>query len=55
MARLHDQDPKHQEVFIGRVATFGPVAPLNRALQIGPEQFEIDKRVQPLRIIVLGR
>jgi hypothetical protein len=54
MARLQDQNSKHQGVIIGWAAALDPVAPWNRLLQIGPKQFKIDNRVQPLKIIALG-
>jgi hypothetical protein len=54
MARLQDQNSKHQDVIIGWAAALDPVAPWNRLLQIGPKQFKIDNRVQPLKIIALG-
>jgi len=41
-------------VVIRRPVGFDPAPPWNRVLQIGPEQFEIDNRVQPLKIITLG-
>jgi hypothetical protein len=54
MARLRDQNSIRQDVIIGWAAALDPVAPWNRLHQMGPEQFKIDNRVQPLKIITLG-
>src|ERR1035438_6073731 len=52
--RIRDCERFHQDVVIGRAAALDPVAPWNRILQIGPEQFKIDNPVQLLKIVALG-
>ncbi len=53
MARLQDQDLKHQDVIIGRSPALRPIAPGRGALKIGSKDFKIDDLIQPLEIVAL--
>jgi hypothetical protein len=53
MARLQDQDLKHQDVIIGRPPALRPIAPGRGALKIGSKDFKIDDLIQPLEIVAL--
>ena len=55
MARLQDQDPKHQHVIVGRPATLRAIRARHGALQFGSEHLEIDQRVHPLEVVALRR
>ena len=53
MARLQDQDPKHQDVIIGRPSSLRPIAPGRGVLKISSKDFKVDDLIQPLEIVAL--
>jgi hypothetical protein len=55
MHGLKDQDFEHEHMIERWPAALRAVAARNRRLQRRTEQFEIDKGVQPLQIVALGR
>jgi hypothetical protein len=53
MARLQDQDLKHQDVIIRWPPALRPIAPGRGALKIGSKDFKIDDLIKPLEIVAL--
>ena len=52
---LQDQDLEHQHVVERRPAALRPVGPRHGALELGPEQLEVDHGSQPLEVVALLR
>ena len=53
--RLQHQHLEHQHRIVGRPAAPGPVRAIERRVQLGPEQLEVDHRRQPLERIARRR
>ena len=52
---LQDHDLEHQDVVERRPSALRPVGPRHRALELGPEQLEVDHSLQPLELVALLR
>ncbi len=55
MARLQDQNFEHEHVIERRAPALQAVGARHRPRQVGPEHFEVNDPVQPLKIIALRR
>jgi hypothetical protein len=52
---LQDQDLEHQDVVERRPAALGAIRPWHGALELGPEQLEVDHRREPLQVVTFPR
>ena len=53
--RLQDQHLEHQHVVKRRPPALRAIRPRHGPLKLGPEQLEVDHRIQPLELVTLGR
>jgi hypothetical protein len=51
--RLQDQNLEHQDVIKRRAPALAAVGPRHGALELGPEQLEVDHRGQPFEVVAL--
>jgi hypothetical protein len=50
---LQDQDLEHQDVVERRTTALGSVGSRHSALELRPEQLEVDRCSQPLEVVAL--